>query len=408
MAVAAPFAGAFETGPLVVGPPIPPVGDTALGAAADTSRSPLPAGTIVDGTQTGQPPDILNRRSAAGDGTLLLLGDRVRAVVERAQPGTSRGVVGAPQPADQIGDATRYWLVADILKDQGLGVSAYGTYRPDAASAEGGNAGAGISIGLGDWRSWVEQREALVLDDLASGSLFPAASQSTLAGGMSYALRPAPAAESPLGEMVLVVPRTIRFGLSRSEALIGDSTGIDPANAVEESIRRAFELSFDWQWPTGTTTLRMTRSFAHSGYDAHGFEQTAKFSHRASQGAWRTEALFGYRNAQDEAYGWDTDVQAYEVGARFNYIAPGLPDLGGRMMVGYSRTASGTTSDADVDTAVQVTGTMGFAKFLPGAVNNPNRRVDLNIGFKGEEPDPTVGRTSPFDLSVGLNAGFRF
>jgi hypothetical protein len=415
--LAGPPAAAFEPTSLVIGPPIPRGGGAALGAAADLGSAPVPTGAILDGPQTaGQAPDLFHRQSASGDGTFLLLGDRVRAVIERAQPATSRSVVGTPRLADQLGDATRYWLVADILNYQGLGVSAYGTYRPGAApqstavaatSGEPGHAGAGISIGLGDWKTWVEQREALALDDAATRSLFPATGETTLSGGMTYALRPALAGS--LGDRSWALPGTVRLGVSRSTATTGDgAAGADPAPAVEESVRRAVELSFDWQGVNTTTTLRMSRSFAQAGEETQGAAQTARLSHRMIQGPWRTEAVLGYRGAQDEAWGIDTAVHAYEVGARFNYVTADAPDLGGRAVVGYARTDSAATGESDVDLSWQVTGTMGFAKFLPGAATAPNRRIDLNVGLRGENPDWSVGGTWPFDLTVGVNAGFKF
>jgi hypothetical protein len=65
------------------------------------------------------------------------------------------------------------------------------------------------------------------------------------------------------------------------------------------------------------------------------------------------------------------------------------------------------SDETDINASWQVSGTIGFGKFLTGGARDASRFVDLNFGLKRDDATAAqFGHT--LSASVGVAAGLRF
>jgi hypothetical protein len=341
--------------------------------------------------------DFLTRPSPSEDGAFTFLGDRIRASVKRTRNADAGLGISGTGAADARAGIQTYRIEADLFRRGDLGLSAYGSYRQAAmAPAHESNDGfnrdsaiAGLNLGLGTWRSWLERRESP--HDVAARHIPYAVRVLTYSTGLAYG-----------GDRVKV-------GLSRSHPTSLSKTAPDPLlDQATEETRRAVDVTLAQPWSAGTTRLQLGRSITGAARSADETESTVRLSHQISAGPWRGEASLSLSTTRDDRSSIAFETDSYEIGAKVGYLTDDLPDLTARISLGQTWQRNLSDHQSDGDTAWQATTTIGVGKFLTGGVRDPSRFVDLNLGVRRNDGEAEAWGTPAYSATVGVNAGLRF
>jgi hypothetical protein len=374
--------------------------DVVLDAAAEDARG----GIWSSDTRAPEAPDsFLRRGTSPGNGAFTVFGDRVRAIVKRSRSSDPTLGVTDHGAAGVTDGAQWYWLEADLFRHSDIGLSAYGAYRQAPSPLDAGpfdavdrdSATAGLSLGIGGWRSWLERRESP--DDPAMSHFANATRMLTYSTGLALG-SPLPLANS----------ERLKIGVSRSvpTAQFGDAAET-PVEYMGNESRQAVDLSLAHRWQIGTTRLQLGRALTGAPSSSDETESSVRLGHQIASGPWRGEAAVGLISTRDErpvdAFAW----YAYELSAKIDYFAVGLPDLTARLARTEANREFLATDYMDVDATWQISGTVGFGKFLTGGVRRPGRFVDLKFSVRRD--DATAAAIGdPIDASVGVSTGLRF
>jgi hypothetical protein len=371
--------------------------DVVLEATTEDVRG----GVWMPDSRSPETPNVfLPRRASTEDGAFTLLGDRIRATVKRTRGADAGlGITDAASSGAAEGSQS-YRVEADIYRRGEVGLSAYGSYRqapstaPSAAdSYDQDAASAGLNLGVGKWRSWIERRESP--DDVAMSHISNATRILTYSTGFAYA---------PAGGGV----ERLRMGLSRSEPTARVETTEETSLAVpSDETRRTIEVAVAERWQIGTTRLQFGRGITGAADEPEETENSIRLAHQHSAGPWRAEALFGFSTVRDDRPTDAFERHAYEISARIAYVGEDAPDLTGRATYGEASMTSLASDETDINASWQVSGTIGFGKFLTGGARDASRFVDLNFGLKRDDATAAqFGQT--LSASVGVAAGLRF
>jgi hypothetical protein len=171
--------------------------------------------------------------------------------------------------------------------------------------------------------------------------------------------------------------------------------------------RHALGLTLGHRWQAGTTRLQMVRAITGAPNADDETESRVRLAHQVSSGPWRGEAAVGLVSTRDDRPIDAFQFYAYELSAKIDYFAAGIPDLTARVSHTETNRELVHNFQSDVDSTWQVSGTIGFGKFLTGGVRRAGRFVDLNFSVKRDDA-AAAWLGDPLDASVGIATGLRF